>query len=95
MKMLVIAALLMVPDGKGAEPVVPPPWEEYEQKAYNWDWETGVFRRPLNKPKPSSYWPISEWTLRWYKKRWAYSDAYRLTVPQYYMTPFITRDMKE
>ena len=96
MKAVVIAALMLVPGGKqGPEPVEPPTWERYEFVAYNWDSETGRMQRPLNKPPAQVYWPLSGWTLNWYKKTWAHRDVQRLTVPQYYMTPFVTRDMTE
>jgi hypothetical protein len=38
---------------------------------------------------------MSEYSIEWLRKRHALRDAYRLTVPQYYITPFVTRDMKE
>lgn len=90
MRKFILLVILIVPDGhRGFEPLEPPSWESYERKAYSWS------EKPLNKPKTSIYWEVSEWTRNWYKRRQAVKDALRLTVPQYYITPFITRELTE
>lgn len=74
-------------------------WQEYERKAYALELTqlfVPIVRVPFNKPTiKNPYYEMSEYSIKWLKKRRAIEDAHRLTVPQYYMTPFITRDMKE
>ena len=90
MRKFILLVILIVPDGhRGFEPLEPPSWESYERKAYGWS------KTPLNKPRSSIYWEMSEWTRNWYRKRQAVKDAWRLTVPQYYITPFITRELTD
>ena len=73
-------------------------WKEYEEKAYPTTLRQFIFpfpvpKKPFNKPDPlPSYWPMSEYTIMWRREKQACEDAFYLTVPQYYMTPFITRE---
>jgi hypothetical protein len=90
MRKFILLAILAIPDGHGSfEPFVPPSWESYERQAYGWD------KTPLNKPSPSVYWEMSAWTRSWLRRRQAVKDALRMTVPQYYITPFVTRELTE
>ncbi len=77
-------------------------FEEYERKAYpslveQWIPPFKLPEKPFNKPPLSKmpYYPLSKWTLEWRKERWAKEDALIMGVPQFYMTPFITREHKE
>ena len=89
MRKLFLLAFLAIPDGLGGFEIPEPiPWDSYEKVAYGWQ------KTPFNKPKSSTYWEMSQWTIKWYKKNWAFRDAARLTVPEYYVTPFITRELK-
>jgi len=81
-------------DGKMVE-MEPLTWKEYERKAYAYRWTPfgmPIVKIPFNRPPIRPYYEMSEYSRKWLKKRNATRDAYRLTVPQYYMTPFITRD---
>ena len=71
-------------------------WNDFEHRAYTQRFQIPFKRNaPFNKPPTKPYYEMSEYSIEWLRKRHALRDAYRLTVPQYYMTPFITRDMKE
>jgi len=75
-------------------------WKEYEQTAYAVDLmqflPPFLVNRPFNKPTiKHPYYEMSEYSRNWLRKRQTIEEAYRLTVPQYYMTPFITKDMIE
>jgi hypothetical protein len=71
-------------------------WNDFEHRAYTQRFQIPFKRNaPFNKPPTKPYYEISEYSIEWLRKRHALRDAYRLTVPQYYITPFVTRDMKE
>lgn len=94
MSKLALLFVICVPLGgkSGPEPLIPPAWDAYEKKAYGWDSRDQRYTRPYNKPAVTQYWPMSEWTVKWHKKRNAYRDTYYRATPMYYMTPFITRE---
>ena len=71
-------------------------WNDFEHRAYTQRFQIPFKRNtPFNKPPTKPYYEMSEYSIEWLRKRHALRDAYRLTVPQYYITPFVTRDMKE
>ena len=75
----------------------PLPWKEYVEKAYPTTLRQFIFPipkpKPFNKPDPlPPYYPMSEYTREWIREKQACIDAFYLTTPQYYMTPFITRE---
>lgn len=73
-------------------------WKEYEEKAYPTTLRQFIFplekiEKPFNKPDPlPAYYPMSEYTIQWRREKQACKDAFFLVTPQYYMTPFITRE---
>lgn len=73
-------------------------WKDYEEQAYPTTLRQFIFpiekiNKPFNKPDPlPPYYPMSDYTKQWRKEKHACEDAFYLTVPQYYMTPFITRE---
>jgi hypothetical protein len=71
-------------------------WNDFEHRAYTQRFQIPFKRNaPFNKPPTKPYYEMSEYSIEWLRKRHALRDAYRLTVPQYYMTPFITKDMTD
>ena len=88
---------IFVPDDKMVE-MQPLPWKEYEEVAYPTTLRQFIFpfektEKPFNKPDPPpAYYPMSEYTMEWRREKHACEDAFYLIVPQYYMTPFITRE---
>ena len=71
-------------------------WQDFENRAYTQRFQIPFKRNtPFNKPPTKPYYEMSEYSIEWLRKRHALRDAYRLTVPQYYMTPFITKDMTD
>ena len=88
---------IFVPDDKMVE-MQPLQWKEYEEVAYPTTLRQFIFplekvEKPFNKPNPPpAYYPMSEYTMQWRREKHACEDAFYLTVPQYYMTPFVTRE---
>ncbi len=88
---------MLIPDDKMIE-MRPLQWEDYEEKAYPTTLRQFIFpfektEKPFNKPDPPpAYYPMSEYTMEWRREKHACEDGIYLTVPQYYMTPFITRE---
>lgn len=69
-------------------------WNDFEHRAYTQRFQIPFKRNaPFNKPPTKPYYEMSEYSIEWLRKKHALRDAYRLTVPQYYMTPFVTKDM--
>ena len=71
-------------------------WKDFEHRAYSQNFQIPFKRNaPFNKPPTKPYYEMSEYSREWLRKRDTIRSVYRLTVPQYYVTPFITRDMTE
>ena len=71
-------------------------WQDFENRAYSQRFQIPFKRNvPFNKPPIKPYYEMSEYSIDWLRKKHALRDACRLTVPQYYMTPFITKDMTD
>lgn len=87
-------------DGKMVE-MKPLRWNDYEEEAYPPSWRQFIFpfitpQKPFNKPDPlPPYYEMSEYTRDWIKKNNAIKEALRLTIPEVYVTPFVTRDLIE
>ena len=71
-------------------------WKDFEHRAYSQNFQIPFERNaPFNKPPTKPYYEMSEYSREWLRKRDTVRSVYRLTTPQYYMTPFITKDMIE
>ena len=71
-------------------------WKDFESRAYSQKFQIPFKRNaPFNKPPTKPYYEMSEYSIEWLRKRSVVRNVYRLTTPQYYITPFITRDMTE